>query len=159
MRRLLIPLLATALFTLTPTVVTAQHTTATAPQPAPNSSAKNPGVGAMLSLFVPGGGQMYAGRPGKGVALLLMSVGGLAVAYNAARHEDILCDSCNNPRNETALLVGAVVGVGTWIYGMADAPKQVRRWNQEHGFRTARVQPTISLARRRTEMGLRIATH
>jgi len=163
MRRLMIPLLATALFTLTPTITTAQETTTTAPQPAPSASPKDPSLGVMLSLLVPGGGQMYAGRPGKGVALLLTGAGGLAIAYAAFGNETLFCSECAssdyNPWPVVMVAAGAGLFLGAWIYGIADAPTQVRRWNQEHGFRMARLQPTISLAHRRTQMGLRIATH
>lgn len=39
----------------------------------------NPGIAALISIFIPGGGHMYKGRVGTGIGLLILTVIGYAI--------------------------------------------------------------------------------
>ena len=89
---------------------------------------KHPALGGALSLVVPGAGQLYAGRRVKGAALFLGVYGG--VSLGAASHE------CNGTPgrgcDDQVLAAGLGVALGTWLYAIASAPGDVRRWNTRH---------------------------
>jgi TM2 domain-containing membrane protein YozV len=74
--------------------------------PAPHPGAgrlatgKNPAIALILSLFIPGVGQLYNGDNKKGVILLIgLLVSGLLAAF----------------------AVGIVTGIAIWVYAMVDA--------------------------------------
>ncbi len=74
---------------------------------------KNPGVGLLLSFFVPGLGSMVNGNVGIGVAILITYVVGWVL---------------------TIVLVGFVIIFGAWVWGMVDGYKSAQRWNAAHGI-------------------------
>jgi hypothetical protein len=94
-------------------------------------------LGVVLSLLITGGGQMYAGKPGKGVGLLLLGVGSV-VAGAAASECSVSYDSYagyyDDECDTAPLAVGAAIALGTWIYSMASAPSDVREYNARHGL-------------------------
>ena len=49
---------------------------------------RSPTVAAILSSFVPGSGEVYAGRPGNGLLAFVVTAGSLAWAYSAAKTND-----------------------------------------------------------------------
>ena len=116
---------------------------------------KDGSTAVLFSLFLTGAGQMYAGKTGKGVGLLLGAIGAFAVGAattgsncSAALYDD----SCD----VGPLVAGAAVGVGLWIYSMASAPNDVREYNRARGFQVARVAPTARQRSGATEFGLAV---
>jgi len=105
----------------------------------------------LLSFLITGGGQVYAGETGKGVALFLMNVGGAALAINGLAQ----CDGYyTNGCNDSQVAIGAALLVVPWIYSMADAPGAAGRYNRKH----ARVQPVAGLGPRGgAHLGMRLA--
>lgn len=103
---------------------------------------KNPTKATLLSVVVPGGGQLYAGERGKGLFLLLGSsaalVGG-AVLSTWESDYDYTCSSgnCIDPDaydpNYTPMIVGAGLAGALWLYGLVDASKAARRANRKRG--------------------------
>lgn len=75
-------------------------------------------VGMALSLVFPGGGQMYASRPEKGLALLALDVGG-------------------------ALVATSVLWLGSYVYSVAPAPGDARAYNKQM-HPVARVWPIVN---------------
>lgn len=116
--------------------------------------AKDPNLGTMLGFVFPGGGQYYAGKQGKGLAITLLAFGAPIIGYAAAdwHHDDVVVtpggprSACNvygpdgvssgcHSRDWTAPAIGLAVGIGSWIYGIATAGTDVAHWNQAHGVR------------------------
>jgi TM2 domain-containing membrane protein YozV len=74
---------------------------------------KNPAVSLIVSFFLPGVGSMINGDVGTGVAILLLYIVGWAT---------------------TIFLVGFLLLIGAWIWGMVDAYQGAQRWNARHGI-------------------------
>ena len=66
---------------------------------------RNPGVALLLSLFLPGAGQIYNGFVGKGIAMLIACV---------------ICGALS------ALIVPLFVAIGIWIWAMVDAYQKAK---------------------------------
>jgi TM2 domain-containing membrane protein YozV len=79
----------------------------------PMVAPRNPALGVLLSLFIPGLGSMVNGRPGKGVLILATyCVGWLLIL----------------------VLIGLPIVFGTWIWGMVDGYQSAQSWNRSHGI-------------------------
>jgi TM2 domain-containing membrane protein YozV len=74
---------------------------------------KNPAVSLIVSFFIPGVGSMMNGDVGTGVAILLLYIVGWALAI---------------------FLIGFILVIGAWIWGMIDAYQGAQRWNARHGI-------------------------
>lgn len=112
---------------------------------------KDPGVGTMLSIFFPGGGQFYAGDEGKGAALMFLGIGAPIAGILASQpngwgygSNQSHCNSApfgfssNNTcrgYNPGPAAVGIGVGAAAWLFGVATAGTDVEHWNQAHGVR------------------------
>lgn len=72
---------------------------------------KSPGVAAVLSVLIPGLGQIYNGEIGKGIVFIL-----LAVVFAIL----------------IVFLIGIFLYFGLWIYGIYDAYHGAERYNQSH---------------------------
>ena len=112
---------------------------------------KDGATGVLFGFLLTGGGQFYAGRHGKGAALLGLSLAEVVVAVSIVNGCDPYC-SDGEITTAQALLLPAVFN---WVYGMATAPGDVRRWNEAHS-RTARVRPVLEQRGERTGLGLAI---
>jgi hypothetical protein len=126
---------------------------------------KDPGTSVLLSVLVPGGGQIYSGESTRGLTLLGVGLGGLVVG-TAATFSSVgaSCDadsfSCSDDTNYLPMALGYLAYVGSWIYGIVDAGDSAHRVNAKRGlaFRGAdvSVQPQVSPGRSGgTEVGLR----
>lgn len=88
---------------------------------------RDPTTGAMLSFLLTGGGQMYAGRVGKGIQLLLGSLIATGLGVSSAQNTDT-----------AAPLYGTLVVVSTLhIYSIVTAPSDVREYNQRQRERAS----------------------
>jgi hypothetical protein len=112
---------------------------------------KDPGLGTMLSVVFPGGGQFYAGEQGEGAALMVLGIGAPVLGIlasqpnawnNGPSYSGANCNStpfgfrsggtCRG-YNETPAVIGIGVGAAAWLFGVATASTDVERWNQAHG--------------------------
>jgi TM2 domain-containing membrane protein YozV len=74
---------------------------------------KNPAVSLIVSFFIPGVGSMINGDVGTGVAILILYIVGIGLAF---------------------FLIGIPILIGAWIWGMIDAYQGAQRWNARHGI-------------------------
>ena len=74
---------------------------------------KNPAISLLVSFFIPGVGSMINGDTGTGIAILVLYVLGLVLAF---------------------FLIGIPLLLGAWIWGLIDAYQGARRWNAAHGI-------------------------
>ena len=82
--------------------------------PATASGPKSPIVALLVSLVLPGLGQLIINEErGKGIALLVAYVICIALFF---------------------LLVTLLVAFGIWVFAMWDAYRGAKRWNVAHGF-------------------------
>jgi hypothetical protein len=106
------------------------------PVPVPREAAKSrstpykdPNLATALSVLIPGGGQLYAGRWGKGLAVLGGTAAGIGIAIDA--NQSSRCDGggpCNVHGVQTVAIVGAVA---VWGYGWLTAGQDARRKNAQ----------------------------
>lgn len=113
-------------------------------RPAEDAFRKDPATAVILSFFIPGVGQMYAGEGGKGAALLGVHIlSYAAVVYGVDCYNNYTCS--RNTAN-TYIGVGAGVILGNWIYSMVDAAGAAHRHNQQAGFLSALEHPEPMVA-------------
>ena len=70
---------------------------------------KDPGVAVLCSFFLPGGGQLYNGQIGKGIAFIVATVVNFFLLF---------------------IGIGFLTGLATWIWGMIDAHGTAERINR-----------------------------
>lgn len=104
--------------------------------------AKDGGTATLLSILLPGGGQFYTDRPGKGAAILGAYVVGAAAGL--ASYKAGSCSSGNLggysytlcSKDETAgLYAGLAVAGVAWLYGAFTASGDADSWNSSRGIR------------------------
>ena len=137
-------------------LVFALASTSASAQQAGGPGFKDPGTSVLLSVIVPGGGQIYAGESTRGLTLLGVGLGGLVVG-TAATFSSVgaSCDadsfSCSDDTNYLPMALGYVAYLGSWIYGIVDAGDSAHRMNAKRGlaFRGAdvSVQPLVAPGR------------
>jgi hypothetical protein len=115
-------------------------------------SPKDGAVGVLFGFLLTGGGQFYAGNNSKGAVLLGLSLVEVVTALSVVGQCDPYCTDSQITTAE-ALLLPAVFN---WVYGMATAPGDVRKWNEAHGA-VARVRPMIQRSEGRTGVGLALS--
>jgi TM2 domain-containing membrane protein YozV len=95
-------------------IVVAPGTYAMRSQPAGMVVApKNPAVSLIVSFFIPGVGSMMNGDVGSGIAILVLYIVGIPLAF---------------------LLIGIPLMIVAWIWGLVDAYQGAQRWNARHGI-------------------------
>jgi uncharacterized protein YraI len=105
------------------------------------SSKKEPGTATLISVLVTGGGQIYAGDVTRGLMMLGGSFG--AIVVGAALSHGPSCDSdfsCSSG-SYAPLYLGALAGVGLWVYSIIDAAPTTRRMNARNGYRVSNLAP------------------
>jgi hypothetical protein len=98
-----------------------------------------------IGVLVPGGGHLYAGESGLGVALLVIGYGAPAAGYVIGTEQGLFGGGL-----ETAL-IGVTVGIAAWAYGWLDADNAVRRVSRG---REAEMRPAVLLHRGKVYPGL-----
>ena len=89
---------------------------------------KDPELATVLSVLVPGGGQLYTERWGKGIGLLGASAAFAAIAIDASNSKCTVGNNCNTHAVETAAIIAGAVA---WGYGWATAGRDARRRNSQ----------------------------
>jgi TM2 domain-containing membrane protein YozV len=74
---------------------------------------KNPAVALIVSFFLPGVGSMISGQPAVGAAILVAYILGWIL---------------------TLVIVGFLILLAAWVFGLVHAYQSAQRWNREHGF-------------------------
>ncbi|HEX2209800.1 MAG TPA: hypothetical protein VHG93_19120 [Longimicrobium sp.] len=104
---------------------------------------KDPGTSTLLSVVVPGGGQIYSGETNKGLLLLGGGLGGLMLGVAmSASSVGVSCDDdfdCRDDTNYAPMALGYLAYFGTWVYGIIDADDSAHRMNSRRGL--AQVLP------------------
>jgi hypothetical protein len=118
---------------------------------------RDPSMATMLSFFLPGAGQVYAGDRVKGAGLFVLAATGFGVAVNS-----LSCAASSDCESTTGKLTlgaaGMVAFFGSWIYGITDAGDSARRFNFRNGLAASFVQPLLAPGvRGQTRLGLSFA--
>lgn len=100
-------------------------------------SQKDPGLATVISLFIPGGGHLYAGESRKGATILGVAYGSLIAG--AATTSCSFGSGCRT----WPIYVGVLGYLGAWAYGVADASNAARRANTG-GFGVYDLRPEVS---------------
>ncbi len=87
----------------------APPTTPGYPAPVYTVSRKEPALAAILSFVITGLGQIYAGKAGKGVALLIATIVSFFLSF---------------------LIIPFFIAIGLWIYGIIDAYNTAQKYNE-----------------------------
>jgi TM2 domain-containing membrane protein YozV len=74
---------------------------------------KNPGIGVLLSFFIPGLGSMVNGNSSTGAIILVVWIAGWILSL---------------------VLIGIPIAIGAWIWGMVDGYRSAQDWNRAHGI-------------------------
>ena len=114
-------------------------------------SPKDGAVGVLFGFLLTGGGQFYAGNHTKGAVLLGLSLAEAVAAVSIVQRCDPYCTD-GEITTAQALLLPVVFN---WVYGMATAPGDLRKWNEAHAV-VARVRPMIQREEGRTGVGLAV---
>lgn len=112
---------------------------------------KEGALGVMFGFLLTGGGQFYAGKNAKGAVLLGLSIAEAVTAVSMIQRCDPYCTDSEITSAQVLLLPA----VFNWVYGMATAPGDVRRWNEEHA-RYATLRPVLERRDGRTGVGLAV---
>ena len=96
---------------------------------------RDPDLATALSVVVPGAGQLYAGRLGKGLAIVGGSAAAIAIAIDANQHSS-KCDGSNTSSTGSCRVTGVqttaiVAGVLVWGYGWLTAGRDARMRNAQ----------------------------
>jgi hypothetical protein len=118
---------------------------------------KDPSMATMLSFFLPGSGQVYAGDRAKGAGLFVLAGTGFGLAVNS-----LSCAASAECESSTGKLTlgaaGMVAFFGSWIYGITDAGDAARRFNLRNRLAASGVRPLLAPgAREQTRVGLTVA--
>jgi hypothetical protein len=114
-------------------------------------AAKDGGTAVLFGFLLTGAGQFYAGNNTKGAILLGLSLAEVTTAVAVIGNCDPYCSDSDISTAEVLLLPA----VFNWVYGMATAPSDVRKWNEAHGV-VARVRPVIEPREGRMGVGLAV---
>jgi hypothetical protein len=116
---------------------------------------KSSATAALMSVVIPGSGQIYAGKVGKGIVVFSLfageAIGGVSLVAS-----QIFCGppggflssghSCDN--SITGLGIAALAAsLVTWGYSIGSAPGDAREYNERHRKHTLPIQPIIQLGR------------
>jgi hypothetical protein len=94
------------------------------------SGEKSPALAGLLNVVLPGVGNFYAGNNGHGIRHLALAVGGVAVMALGTVNE---VDENPDSGGEGLMLVGGVVFIGNWVWGIFSGIQDARAANRPVG--------------------------
>lgn len=123
---------------------------------------KDPALATILSILIPGSGQMYAGKSMKGALVIVGLFGSLGVAASVHDSEECSQTSSNGlppvrtctGGNPPAFNVALVTAAASYLFGIVTAGEDARDYNRSR-HRQASLRPTID--RREGGFGLGLA--
>jgi TM2 domain-containing membrane protein YozV len=122
-------------------------------QQASVSADKDVGIAVLFSFLIPGGGQFYTGHIGKGIAIVVLEVGGAAAVYSAINSCGVAFGSACGNTPKALVIGGGAVFLSTFIYSLFDAASDAHNYG--------RAQPVALYvapgARGDTQVGLDVA--
>lgn len=98
---------------------------------------KDPAVACLLSVAVPGLGQIYNGQIGKGILFMAGTLGTLTLAAATCGHSyyDYYSNSYYNSNNNNGIAAASLVAmIGIYIWNIIDAPVSANKINRENGI-------------------------
>lgn len=116
---------------------------------------KDPRLATVIGVLVPGGGQLYASRYGKGLTLLLGSAAGIGLAVDANQSH---CEANKTCSRSSVEALGIGTAVVLWAYGWATAATDARLFNTQRLNRTG-FAPFLDRRNGLTLAGLTLKTH
>jgi hypothetical protein len=104
---------------------------------------KDPALATVLSVILPGGGQFYSERSGKGVVILGTSLlgGAAALSYQSSQCVRNGGTSCTAKELLNAGVAAAAVG---WLFGVVTAGDDARRFNAASALAQGSNRPCMS---------------
>ena len=115
---------------------------------------KDPMLATVISVLVPGGGQLYTSRYGKGLGLLLGSAAGVAIAIDANHSRCEVANTCNR---QAVVVAGIASAAVLWGWGWATAANDARLFNTQRLNRTS-FAPFLDRRNGQTLAGLALTT-
>lgn len=97
--------------------------------PPPPVVAKDPSLGTLLGVMMPGAGQFYAGKGIKGIAVLALAMTGAFTAASSWKKEG---PYSNGGGLNNGQLGGAALFLSSWMFGFFTASSDVHDWNRAH---------------------------
>ena len=88
---------------------------------------------------------MYAGKVGKGLGLLIVGTGALAIGTTIAIESFCIWNCPRGANTDWPMELGAAVYIGTWGYSIYSAHGDALEYNKRHQRHAARVRPIIQL--------------
>ena len=105
---------------------------------------RDPWIAFGLSFILPGGGQVYNKHYGKGAVLFTATIigaivlskngGGDLIGGTKEDYEAIYDDLVDFGPDDGPFVLGAVLGIGGYLYSVIDAPKSANKINQQGGY-------------------------
>jgi TM2 domain-containing membrane protein YozV len=122
---------------------------------------KDPGTATILSVLIPGAGQMYAGATSRGLLVLggfiAAPVAGLLLSSNDGTLDDLASLFGGPGAINEPLYIGLVVGMGIYIWSIVDAAPTTRRMNRARGLAALAKAPVhIAHVDGRRQVGVKI---
>ena len=126
---------------------------------------KDPKTATSWGYLLPGAGHMYAGEGGKGLLLMVGSVGALAagtiMTLNSGDEDAEVgydYDFSVGETDWTPSYIGMGVYAVGWIYSVVDAGKAAERTNRKHGLSRlpVRLEPYVATSVARRVCGVRL---
>ena len=88
-----------------------------------SAPAKDPATGTILGVLLPGGGQMYAGKVGEGMALLGVAIAAPLIGARIASTRPPL------PGVSGTTYLSGLVGFAAWAFGWSNAANDAEAYN------------------------------
>lgn len=112
---------------------------------------KDPTTALAYSLFIAGGGHLYAGETTRGGLLLGTNLLGLGIFFTAATRASekagqVCTDDCAWDSDATLGLGGLAIALAASITSLLDAPESARRMNRLHGYDEPRARPRFGVS-------------
>jgi hypothetical protein len=122
------------------------------------TTAKDPGVATVLSVLIPGSGQLYSENPAKGFSFMLGVAAAPLIGNQLRQKAEYKTEVIRVPisstypygvrgmtimtkdKNDTPLYVGIAAGVVLWVWNVIDAPITARSTNRRRASVAQRVQ-------------------